>query len=213
LHIELLVEELSVQAALNNLLPKILGNIAFDIHSYRGKPDLLAKLPDRLRGYKSWLPNDDWFIVILIDGDREDCLTLKEQLERIALDAGFITKSAVGINQSFQVLNRLAIEELESWFFGDVKALVTAYPRVTPNLGSQAKYRDPDAITGGTWEALERVLQAAGYHKGGLEKVTAARDISIHMNPEVNRSKSFQTFYSGLKEIKEQVMSNSGVDQ
>ena len=212
MHIELLVEELSAQEALNNLLPKILGNIPFDIHRYGGKLDLLAKLPNRLRGYRSWLPND-YFIVVLIDGDREDCLTLKEKLEKIALEAGFITKSAAGINQSFQVLNRLAIEELESWFFGDVQALVTAYPGVTPNLGSQAKYRDPDAITGGTWEALERVLQAAGYHKGGLQKLPAARDISIHMNPEVNRSKSFQTFYSGLKEIKEQVMSNSGVDQ
>lgn len=90
------------------------------------------------------------------------------------------------------------VEELEAWFFGDVQALVTAYPGVSPHLATQAKYRDPDAITGGTWEALEKVLQRAGYHQGGLEKVKAAREISLHMNPLDNRSKSFQIFYEGL---------------
>lgn len=53
MHIEFLVEELSMKEALQNLLPKILGEtISFDIHPYQGKKDLLAKLPHRLRGYK-----------------------------------------------------------------------------------------------------------------------------------------------------------------
>lgn len=50
----------------------------------------------------------------------------------------------------FQVLNRLAIEELEAWFFGDVAALHSAYPRVPSTLGRRSRYRDPDAIRGGT---------------------------------------------------------------
>ena len=98
----------------------------------------------------------------------------------------------------------MAIEELEAWFFGDVKAITTAYPKVSPNLASKEKYRDPDTITGGTWEALERVLKRAGYYQGGLEKVKAAREISIHMNPKQNCSKSFQVFYDGLLEIQSQ---------
>jgi hypothetical protein len=93
------------------------------------------------------------------------------------------------------------IEELEAWFFGDVQAIVTAYPTVSPNLGTQAKYRDSDAIAGGTWEALERVLQKAGYHQGGLEKNKGAREISMHMNPSANCSKSFQVFHEGLLKI------------
>ncbi|MBE9200315.1 MULTISPECIES: DUF4276 family protein [unclassified Nodularia (in: cyanobacteria)] len=200
MHIEFLVEELSMKEALQNLLPKILGEtISFDIHPYQGKKYLLAKLPHRLRGYKSWLPDEDR-IVILVDEDREDCKLLKERLENIAIDAGFITKAkaSVGIGQNFQVLNRIAIEELEAWFFGDIDALINAYPGISPNLEKQAKYRDPDLIMGGTWEALEKVLQRAGYHKGGLEKTRAAREISQYMNPSINSSNSFQIFYDGL---------------
>jgi Domain of unknown function (DUF4276) len=201
LHIEFLVEELSMKEALQSLLPKILGEtISFDIHPYQGKTDLLLKLPDRLRGYKSWLP-DEYRIVVLVDQDREDCKLLKGKLEKIAIDAGFNTKTSVGIYDKFQILNRLAIEELEAWFFGDTHALINAYPGVSPNLENQAKYRDPDAITGGTWEALEKVLQRAGHHQGGLEKIRVAREISLHMNPSNNRSRSFQIFYDGLLKI------------
>jgi len=89
-------------------------------------------------------------------------------------------------------------EELEAWFLGDVKAITAAYPGVPPSLAHQAGFRDPDAILGGTWEALERVLQRAGYHRGGLEKIKAAREISQHMDPHRTSSKSFQVLRDGL---------------
>jgi hypothetical protein len=198
MHIEILVEEPSAEAALYNIVPKIIGqDVSFAIHPHQGKPDLLAKLPGRLKGYRIWLPSD-WRIVVLIDEDREDCLDLKAGLEAAASAAGLLTKSAAGSRSRFQVLNRLAIEELEAWFFGDVEALNAAYPRVSLNLGRKAKYRDPDAIAGGTWEALERELQRLGYHPGGLPKVAVAREISTYMNPVRNRSKSFQVFRDGL---------------
>lgn len=201
MHIELLVEELSAEAALQNLVPKILGfDVTFRIHTHQGKPDLIKKLPNRLAGYKHWLP-DDWHIVVLMDLDSADCIDSKNQLEEIASDAGFITKSAAGQGRRFQVLNRLAIEELEAWFFGDIPALARVYPRIPVSLGQRARYRDPDTITGGTWEALERVLQRIGYHTGGLPKVAAAREISRHMEPQLNRSKSFQVFRDGLLAI------------
>lgn len=197
MHIEFLVEEPSAKEALQNLLPKILcENITFNIHSFWGKDDLLKKLPNRLKGYKSWLPDNDR-IVVLVDQDSENCITLKEKLEQIAIDAGFVTKTSTNTSQ-FQVLTRIAIEELEAWFFGDIEALVKAYPGVSPNLGSKAAYRDPDAILGGTWEALERELKKAGHHQGGLEKLKLAREVSIYMTPAKNRSQSFQVFYIGL---------------
>ncbi|MGK7874308.1 MAG: DUF4276 family protein [Xenococcaceae cyanobacterium] len=201
MYIEFLVEDWSTQEVLTNILPKILDySINFNIHSFRGKTDLLKKLPSRLKGYKAWI-TDDYKIVIVLDKDREDCIVIKNKLENIVSDAGLITKSAAGLNQPFQVLNRIAIEELEAWFFGDVKAITTAYPKVSKHLANQAKYREPDAITGGTWEALERVLQKAGYHQGGLEKLKASREISLYMNPADNRSKSFQVFYNGLLQM------------
>ena len=75
------------------------------------------------------------------------------------------------------------------------------YPKISPNLVQQKKYRNPNTITGGNWEALEKVLQSKGYHKGGLEKNNAAREIGQYMNPKENCSKSFQVFYQGLLEI------------
>jgi len=200
LHLEFLVEEASLESALSQLLPKILQSaVTSKIHAFRGKTDLLAKLPNRLKGYQAWLPAD-WKIVILIDKDLEDCLKLKQQLEIMAISSGLITKSFAQKGKSFQVLNRIVIEELEAWFFGDVEAIRQAYPKVSPNLATQQKFRDPDAIKGGTWEALERVLRKAGYHQGGLEKYKAASEISQYMNPELNRSKSFQVFCRGLLE-------------
>lgn len=201
MHLEFLVEEASLESALIQLLPKILpSTVTYKIHAFRGKNDLIGKLPNRLKGYQAWLP-PDWKIVILIDEDREDCLKLKKQLEDIAILAGLITKSSCQKNKSFQVLNRIVVEELEAWFFGDVEAIRQAYPKVSANLATQQSDRDPDGIKGGTWEALERVLRRAGYHQGGLEKYKASSEISQYMNPESNRSKSFQVFYRGLLEI------------
>ena len=201
LHLEFYVEEESLELALTQILPKILpSNVTFNIHGYEGKPDFLKKVPNRLKGYQPSL-HPDWKIVLLIDEDREDCLNLKKQLEEMAISAGLITKSSCQKNKSFQVLNRIVVEELEAWFFGDVEAICQAYPKVSPHLAKRKGYRDPDAIKGGTAEALERVLKKAGYHQGGLEKKKASREISQYMNPESNRSKSFQVFYQGLLEI------------
>lgn len=67
MHIEFLVEDLSTEETLCHLLPNILGDsITFKIHSFRGKEDLLSQLPNRLQGYKAWIP-DDYRILILID--------------------------------------------------------------------------------------------------------------------------------------------------
>jgi hypothetical protein len=162
LHIEFLVEEYSAQVALENILPKILSaETSFAVRPFRGKPDLLKNLPASLKGYKH-LP--DYRVVVLIDRDGDDCRILKDKLEDIAGDIGLTTKSVASLGQTFTVLNRIAIEELEAWFFGDVASLVAAYPGVPKSLANKAKYRDPDAITGGTAEALEKVLQRAGYH-------------------------------------------------
>lgn len=201
MNLEFLVEEASLKEALQNLLPKILpSEITFNIHDFRGKQDLLKKLPQRLKGYKVWIPND-YKIVVMIDEDREDCRRLKQKLEDIAKQSGFITQTSRANNQDFQVLNRIVIEELEAWFFGDISAIRQAYPRVPENLGQQSSYRNPDTIKGGTWEALETILNRAGYFKGGLQKLVCAREISGYMNPHKNRSKSFQIFVQGLLEI------------
>jgi hypothetical protein len=201
MHIELLVEEPSAEAALNELLPRILGKRAsWAIHVHQGKGDLLANLGPRLRGYAKWLP-EDWRIVVLVDRDANDCLKLKKGLENAARQAGLYTRSRPGRGGRVQVVNRIAVEELEAWFFGDTDALRTAFPRVPRTLGQKARYRNPDEIRGGTWESLERELQHAGYFRGGLGKIEAARTIARHMEPERNCSPSFRHFRNALVDL------------
>ena len=199
MHIEFLLEERSAEVVLNHLLPKILpDNVKYKFHVFQGKQDLLKKLPGRLKGYRLWLP-DDYRIVVLVDEDRENCIELKGQLESAAREAGLITKSNAQRDGDFQVVNRLAIEELEAWFFGDIAALREEYPKVSESLQYQRKYRDPDAVRGGTYEALERLLIRNRYYTGKLPKTEVARNIAQHMEPSRNRSKSFQVFVEGIK--------------
>lgn len=198
MHIEFFLEEPSTQETLKAILPKILSNdVTFDFLVFEGKDDLLNNLSARLMGYR-WIP-DNWRIMVLIDEDRRDCHELKAKLENAADGTGFVTKSNAAPNENFQVVNRLAIEELEAWFFGDVEAMHAAYSRIPENLQSKAKYRNPDAIPGGTSEALEHLLIRKNYYNGRLPKVTVARNIAPHMEPDRNRSKSFQVFVEGIK--------------
>jgi Domain of unknown function (DUF4276) len=209
-NLEILVEERSAESALEVLLPRVVPGIDFEIRVFRGKADLLKKLPDRLKGYAAWITRVDTYLVVLVDRDDDDCRVLKAEMEEMAAAAGLSTATAAPPSRQVHVLNRIAVEELEAWFFGDVPALCAAYPRVPVSLGQQAKYRDPDAVRGGAWEALERVLQQGGYHRGGLAKVAAATEIAQHMNVDVNCSRSFQVFRDGVRRL---VAGGSGAEE
>lgn len=198
-HVELLVEEPSMEAALRLLLPRILGELPFEIYPHQCKEELLARLPERLRGYASWLP-ETWRIVIVVDRDDDDCKELKAQLENMAAAAGLVTRTKARGNQ-YALVSRLAIEELEAWYFGDWEAVRAAYPKVPATIPSQAKYRAPDAIKGGTWEAFERVLQRAGYYSSGLRKIEAARAVAANMVPSRNTSPSFRALHGALQDF------------
>jgi len=199
LHVEVLVEERSMEAALRVLLPRVLAETTFQVYPSQCKDDLLNRLPDRLEGYSNWLP-EDWRIVVVVDRDDDDCDGLKQRLEQMASDAGLRSRSGAN-GQPYQVVNRLAIEELEAWYFGDWDAVRAAYPKVPATIPRQAKYRDPDAITGGTWQAFERILKRAGYFQAGLRKIEAARAVAEHWRPEVNQSRSFRVFHDVFQEL------------
>jgi hypothetical protein len=198
-HIEILVEEPSMEAALRLIVPKIIGDLSFAVYPYQCKQDLLDKLPSRLRGYAAWLP-DDYRIVVIVDRDDDDCEELKQKLEQAAHTVGLITRTQAQ-GQGYQAVNRLAIEELEAWYFGDWQAVQDAFPRVNPNIPHKAGYRDPDAVSGGTWESFERVLQRARYFTNGLRKIEAARTIAQRMDPNRNSSQSFCAFRDALNEM------------
>lgn len=197
-HVEFLVEEPSMEAALRAFLPGVLGSIDFEVRAFQGKSDLRKELPNRLRGYKAWIPNS-WRIIVVIDRDAEACKALKRELDGIARVAGMKVRARSG--EPWQIVNRLAIEELEAWFFGDWAAVCAAYPGVPKTIPSKKSYRASDEIKGGTWEAFERVLQEAGYFAGGLRKIEAARTVAGHMVPSRNRSPSFGKLREVLAEL------------
>jgi hypothetical protein len=120
-------------------------------------------------------------------------------LEQSAAQAGLRTRTTHGAS-TCQLVNRIACEELEAWFFGDPEAIRAAYPRVSASALGKAAFRNPDSIAGGTWEALQRILKAAGYFSGGLRKVECAQTIGAHINPAKCSSASFKVFWDSVSE-------------
>jgi hypothetical protein len=160
MHLDVYVEEPSAKAALEILVPRIVGEPhTFRVLSFGNKQHLLREIPKRLKGYSHWLPRD-WRIVVLVDEDRQDCHVLKAHLVEAARQTGLADR----------VLSRIAVEELEAWFFGDVEALRAVYPRIPKTLARRRRFRNPDAVAGGTWEVLDQVLQRSGY-PAGLSKI------------------------------------------
>lgn len=202
MHFEVYVEEPSAEVALGVLIPRIVGEGHTQrIYNLHDKRTLLRELPGRLQSYRH-APMEDVRIVALIDRDQDDCAALKDEMERMAAAAHLTTRSASHPGSRKPVMDtRIAIEELEAWFLGDVPALRVPYPKIPVGLDRQATFRDPDAVAGGTWEALERAMQRHGYHAGGLAKIRLAREVAPHMDPERNRSESFCRFRDALREL------------
>ena len=201
------VEEESMEAFLKAFLPRFLDPaINWKPINHQSKQQLLRELPNRLRGYGHIPSNVRPKSLVLIDRDKDDCRLLKQRIEESACIAGLSTKTNPAADGSFDVVNRIVIEELEAWFFGSVPALAIAWPGVPANLAAQTAYRDPDAIAGGTHEALFRVLQQAGHHKGAgrLPKIDTARRMGRLLDPATNGSRSFQQFRSGLVALTQQ---------
>lgn len=201
MQVEILVEEQSAEEALRHLLPDLLKDRArAKVINLGSKYKLLKVLPGRLAAYHQRIANGEPLrIVVLVDRDDDDCEKLKAELEKMAAAAGLPTKSSPDAEGRFVVLNRIVIEELESWFIGDPEALRKAFkslPAISQNAGI---FRNPD--NGGSWEALHRFLKRHGIYKSSFPKIEAARRIAPNMQVARNRSRSFQVFVSGLEAL------------
>ena len=193
-HLLFLVEESSMKHFLEGVLPRIVSPNTFRVIAFNGKHDLLKKLQDRLSGLKrSMLPGQRMFV--LVDRDSQDCHELKQQLERIATDARLITRTAD--DRDWQLVNRIVVEELEAWYFGDWEAVRSAYARAPKGVSRRAQYRNPDAVHRPSG-AFERVMSSEFPY--GLRKVEASRQISRHFDPTRSRSQSFRVFYDAVLE-------------
>lgn len=196
---EFLVEEPSMEAFLNAVLPRMLpADTAFEIHAFQGKQALLRKLEKRLKGYFRFMTNDHR-VMVIVDQDNDDCKDLKSKLESACANAELRSRRAAATS-NWQIVTRIAMQELEAWYFGNWLAVCAAYPRVPENTPKNKRYRNPDAIPD-TWENFERILKKAGYYKQGINKVEAAINIGGHFDPRNSLSKSFQAFRDAIDEI------------
>ena len=214
MHLEVLVEDRSGSIALEIILEKILsGNHSehsWRIHHYKGigripkdlhrQPDpknrmLLNNLPRLLRGYGKSLQPDHSAVVVVMDLDDRDCMALKREL----LDV------LNGCEPRPRALFRIAIEESEAWLMGDRAAVQQAYPNAkVPVLNAYMQ----DSICG-TWERLADAvhpggsmrLKKAAWPEAGRAKCEWAVRIAPYMDPDRNRSKSFQVFRDGIRSL------------
>ena len=160
-----------------------LRNISYQIIPHEGKSDLRKSIPRKL---KTWRTPNTHFIV-LHDHDSNDCRQLKQELSRVCLQTG-----------RHDVLIRIVCHELESWYFGDLKAVEQAFgvsdlQKKLKLKGKKHYYNQPDLILKPS-QGLEKLV--AGFQKG-----LAARMIPHYMDIHSNASPSFQTFIQGVKRL------------
>jgi hypothetical protein len=202
--LEVLLEEPSAESALRILIPRLVPHavehVNFEMRVFSGKDDLLRKLPSRLRGYASWAAAANVRILTLIDRDDDDCVELKRRLDQLATQAGLLVHKSGTPGNGGEFKARIACEEIEAWYLGDPHALKVAYPKIAKNFESRKGFRDVDAIRGGTWERLEKLLQDAGYFSNGLRKLEIARTLAPILNLEQNSSRSFTAFCQAVRE-------------
>ena len=193
--LEVLVEDASTEEALKVLTPRVTSKHRSQrISSFNGKHDMLEKLPGRFRGYAKW--KLDCNVVVVIDKDREDCTLLKSKIEDNARDCGLLDKTFGKYPKRLAI--RIAVTELETWFLGDPAAVNRAFPKVRETdlhiKGSVDKILAPA-------KRLERVLQRRGYYRTGMPKLQVARLVAEHMEPDRNKSPSFQLLMRTLREL------------
>ncbi len=220
MHIEFLVEDSSGERLLNTLLPKLIGgndsSHTWRLHKYKGigripkglgkgvdssKRILLDNLPKLLIGYGR-TPGID-AVVVVLDADRRDCREFLEELSQLLESC----------NPTPDTMFRLAIEEMEAWYFGDEKALLQAYPRAKKDV---LKKYVQDSVCG-TWEMLadatypggSAAIKKAGWPAPGQLKHEWAEKIGPRMIPDTNVSPSFGKLRDGIRRLTSPAMSNN----
>lgn len=180
-----LLEEPSMKELLDIILPKILKdrNIEFKTIPHSGKSDLKQSIKNKLQ---SWNEEGVKFVIVQ-DKDSNDCIRLKDELKEICQDA----------NRP-DTLIRIACTELESWYFGDLKAIEQAYEKDLSKISRKSKFRNPDNLA----NAKEELQKLIPYH----QQISGARLIGNHFNIEQNSSYSFNVFVVGVKRVVDELL-------
>lgn len=216
---EVLTEDRSGGLVMDQILPKMIRKYNLDVDIYirphRGLGDwpdddradpmsyasgLLDLLPAKLRAYEHVYAGTETIVIVVMDSDSYSPATVFNRLRSVCQRNAPNLTYVIGI----------CVEEMESWLLGDKAAVLAAYPDADI---SAINHYEQDSICG-TWETLCRVIlkeQAdrtirIGYPAVGQLKSEWAERIAINMNPEVNKSPSFERFSHAVEYAVQKMM-------
>jgi len=174
-----LLEEYSMKALLEGLLPRFFPDLPFLCVPHEGRPDLEKSVPRKLR---AWREPGVRFAVVL-DNDGRDCEDVKDRLVATCAEAG----------RADSVV-RIACQELEAWYLGEPEALAAAFgdDRLA-RIGGKPRLRESDAVPRPAAE-LERMIPV-------FQKVSGARRMAQALTRERNRSASFRVLLDGIERM------------
>lgn len=182
-HLVFMLEEVSMEVCLNQILPKILPNdVTFQVIPHEGKQDLEKSIPRKLRAWNNY-EGMEYKFIILRDKDGGDCISLKNNLVQLCSNAGRPDS-----------LVRIVCNELESWFLGDLNAVEKGIGiKNISAMQKKRKFRNPDDLT----NACDELKKLCGTY----QKIGGAKKISPYLDLENNSSHSFNVFISGVKKL------------
>lgn len=175
------LEEYSMKVLLEEMIPRVFPGIGYLCVPHEGKQDLEKSVPRKLR---AWREPGVRFVVVR-DNDGSDCRALKARLVDLCREAG-----------RPDTLVRLACQELEAWYLGDLEALAAAFndkEKQIVALGRKAPFRDADAVAQPS-KVLEALVPA-------FQKVKGARLLGQELVESRNTSKSFRVFVDGVRRL------------
>jgi hypothetical protein len=194
--VHFLVEGPSESALLARWAPRILKGTVVRVHPHQGKGKLpanlsgppakdqrglLDQLPAKLRGFANAQDSASLHVVVLVDADNDAPDELVAQIE----------SAAKRVAPELRVTVRLAVEETEAFYLGDLKALKKAYPQADMK---RAQAYGPDSICG-TWERFGEVIGDVGGNKVAWAE---AMGPLLTTKASASRSPSFQSLIRGL---------------
>ena len=178
-----LLEEPSMRALLDRWLPRLfpgwIDGQHFQCVPHEGKSDLDRSVARKLAAWR--IPGDRF--VIVRDNDNANCIDVKSRLQSLCAQGG-----------RPDTLVRLACQELESWYLGDLKALAAAFD--TPKADTPAlrkRFVRPDEWHKPSAE-VKRLVP-------GFQKISGARVMGGHLDAAENRSRSLTVFVDGVRRV------------
>jgi hypothetical protein len=168
-----------MKVLLEGLLPRLIPATEFLCVPHEGKTDLQKSIPRKLA---RWREPGVRFVVVH-DNDGGDCKALKRKLRKLCQS-----------RTAGEYLIRIACQELEAWYLGDLAAMGRAFDDLSlPKRRQKAQYRDPDALQDPSAEVARLVPS--------FQKISGARRMAPCLDLDSSTSRSFSVFIEGVRRL------------